>query len=61
VDPQDVHVVHFTLGLVLQKRGDLEGAAAAFVKVVQLDPSHPQARLHLTRALSAMRQERNRE
>jgi Tfp pilus assembly protein PilF len=59
-DPQHAKA-HHNLGLVLQKRGDLEGAAAAFVKVVQLDPSYPHARLHLTRALSAMRQERNRE
>jgi lipoprotein NlpI len=38
-------MAHFNLGNFLLERGDLAGAAAAFVKVVQLDPSHSHARL----------------
>ncbi len=38
---------HHYLGLALARRGDTDGAAAAFRRTLEIDPNHPAARLNL--------------
>jgi lipoprotein NlpI len=42
IDPNDEHAYN-NRGLVLQARGDLEGAVADFSQAIQIDPTFSQA------------------
>lgn len=44
----------YLLGSIQFERGDFPGAAASFEKTIALEPEHPQAHYHLSRALARL-------
>jgi hypothetical protein len=47
--------LHYWLGLLLERKGDLHGAAAQLDTTIMLNPSHQQAKTDLQRVNSRLR------
>jgi Flp pilus assembly protein TadD len=44
-------LAHLNLGVLLKKKGDVDGAEAEYLKAIEIDPRHVDAHLNLSRAM----------